>query len=395
MDKKLLIAMLGVSHSLNHSLLLILPPLIPIITVSSHISVVTLGLIATLSSFAYGVGALAGGALSDRFGANRVLVASIGFSGASTIIIYLLPNEIGLGVGLFAVGVWASFYHPTAISLISKVYLSNRATALSIHGAVGSIGQVLAPYGVVALAVSLGWPAAFLAFGLVTFFLSLPFATVKSERVVAQRPFSRQLLESAQNTSLWAVFVYSMLMGLSFQAVTFIMPEYLVKARGLSVSEAGLAMSLTLAFGTVGQIMGGRFSDRIGGRTALVFSALGSLIGISLLLPALDVRLAVAVFVVLWGMFFYASQPASNALIASVTKSEVRGVMYGIYFTMGFGVGSFSAAVAGALSYSYGPWSAVLLGAVFSLCALAPTLFMPSLRRQAELEASERQLLAH
>ncbi|MBI2185319.1 MAG: MFS transporter [Thaumarchaeota archaeon] len=353
-----------------------MPPLIPIITASAGLSLTSLGLIATGASLMYGFGALAGGVLADRHGEGRVLVACMGLSGASALIVPLAPNEIGLAVGLLSVGLWGSFYHPTAISLISKVYYRRRASALGLHGALGHLGQVFTPVSAVGLAVAFGWPYAFMPFAFASIVFALPFMRVQRLEAESKAPLLKTFKESFRNSSLRALFAFSFLGGLSFQAISFIFPAYLVNVRGFSVQSAGVAGSVLLAFGVLGQFTGGRIVERLGGRLGLVYAASGALLGLVGLLVAPDSVLAAGLFVVLYGLCFYASQPASDSLIATLTNREIRGLVFGIIFSVGSGLGSFSAALAGRLSESFGAGSAVGAAAVFELAALLVILLV-------------------
>jgi MFS family permease len=135
--------LLGLAHSLNHSLFLVLPPLLADISRDLGASFQEIGMVATVAFFLYGLGALLGGPLSDRIGHVKVASISLGLSGASTLL-FLLPSSLAVfSAGLWIISGWASFYHPTANTLIAKLYPGNKARSMGIHGASGSVGQML------------------------------------------------------------------------------------------------------------------------------------------------------------------------------------------------------------------------------------------------------------
>jgi len=125
MDRDLLL--LGAAHSLNHSLFLVLPPLLGEVASDLGVSFQVIGSVTTVSFLLYGLGALVGGPLADRVGAvvvSRVSVALAGLSAA----VFLLPwGMASFTWGMYLIAAWASFYHPTANTLISKLYPENTA----------------------------------------------------------------------------------------------------------------------------------------------------------------------------------------------------------------------------------------------------------------------------
>jgi predicted MFS family arabinose efflux permease len=53
-------------------------------------------------------------------------------------------------------------------------------------------------------------------------------------------------------------------------------------------------------------------------------------------------------------MVHFSVQPVGNALIAQFTRSQDRGLGYGISFFLSFGVGSFAAGIGGYIAENYG-----------------------------------------
>jgi MFS family permease len=122
--------LLGVAHSLNHSLFLVLPPLLERIISDLNTSYSTMGVITTITFLIYGSGALIGGPLSDKIGSLKVARVSVGLGGMMTIL-FLFANTIWVfGLGMFLMAIWSSFYHPTANGLIAKVFTENTGGAM-------------------------------------------------------------------------------------------------------------------------------------------------------------------------------------------------------------------------------------------------------------------------
>lgn len=381
-EKHLLLFLLSTAHSLNHSFFLVLPPLIPLILEATGASIQGLSLATSAGYIVYGVGALVGGTLSDRIGEKSVIILSLGLSGLSTIIIYAYPTILGLGTGFFLIAVWASLYHPTANSMISKTYTSDTAATMGIHGAAAGLGQALTPVAATLVGLTFGWQSAFLLFGAIAVVVSLFFSRVTSDKSSRTRQFryGGVVMEAFHMREIWILFIISIFGGLLFRGLEFILPTFLVKGRGLSIEMAGLASSLVLAFSIVGQLLGGRYANRVGGRKILILSGAGSTLGLLFLLCFSNLFVGLAAFLIIYGVFHFARQPASTSLAAIYSREEIRGAIYGVMFFMAYGVGSFSVAITGYLADNVGLDFVVFLLLMYTVIAMIAAIFLPKNR---------------
>ncbi len=369
--------MLGAAHSINHSLLLALPPLVPLIIMETKASLQTIGFLATIGYLLYGAGAIFGGILSDKLGESKLVALSLGLSGVSTFAIFFIPSTNGLALGLPLVAAWASLYHPTSNSFISKIFRRDMAEAMGLHGAGGNVGQVFAPSIAVLLGVAFGWRFSFLVFGLLAvlvsvYFLKIP---VPKSQTVKVRGSSWRVFKIP---GLLALLVYNVTIGLYFRGTELFFPVFLVRNRGLSVEFAGLAASLVLLSGVLGLLLGGKVTPRVGGKRVIVVSSIIVLFGLLFLFAIPDPLLSLLLFVLLYGVSYYAAQPASNFIAGLITPEKDRGLVYGILFFVGFGLGSISAAIAGIFADKYGLESVFQLMLLFSALSFVSSLSLPS-----------------
>ena len=94
--------------------------------------------------------------------------------------------------------------------------------------------------------------------------------------------------------------------------------------------------------------------------------------------------IGVGIFIVMYGFFFYAHQPALNALTGILTPYNQRGTVYGIYFFTSFGIGSISQLITGYLSDTYGLDTAFSLLTIFAVAALFLSFRLPEPKRSKE-----------
>jgi MFS family permease len=100
---------------------------------------------------------------------------------------------------------------------------------------------------------------------------------------------------------------------------------------------------------------------------------------------------AVAVFIIFYGLAFYGHQPALNALAGFVTPEERRGLVYGVLFFMGFGMGSISQAITGYISDKINITTAFYVLTLFAATALLLSFFISDVRENSNQKQDSRQ----
>jgi len=369
------LALLGAAHSLNHSLFLVLPMYLSAIAAEFGTSREAIGLVAAVSGFVYGAGALVGGPLSDKLGEFKTLVVSLALSGISTLIMLFAHDLIGLGIGLFFIGAWASLYHPTSNSAISKVFERNMAEAMGIHGTGGNLGYMFAPIIIVMMGDVWGWRYPLIFFGLLSLIVSVLLLKA-SPTVTRESQATSKILDIIRVPGLWTLLVYDIAVGLYFRGVEFIFPTFL-EDRGFSSTLKGIAVFSLLAVGILGQWLGGKASDSFGSKKTLIITSTGVVISLVLLPTIPHAITSVCAFVVLFGFFFYGHQPALSSLAGLITPSSGRGAIYGILFFFTFGLGSASTAIASSCAERFSLESAFYVMTLFSIIALVMSLKAP------------------
>jgi MFS family permease len=366
--------LLGLAHSLNHSLFLVLPPLLENISRDLGASFQSIGLVATIAFLLYGLGSLVGGPLSDRIGHVKVSSISLGLAGASTLI-FLLPSNLAIfSAGLWVTAAWASFYHPTANTLIAKLYPENRARSMGIHGAGGMVGQMLTPTIAYMIGTMFHWRYAFVFFGVVSMATSILMRWIPS---VEATPADRTpLINILRVPGLWILIVYNVILGLFQRGVELFFPTFLTAARGYTGQLAAVSNSALLLIGVAGQLVGGWASDRYTSKRFLILAS-ASMFASMLLLLAPVGNLGVVGFLLLYGIFFFGHQPAMTSLLGSITPADLMGMAYGVMFFFAFGLGSVSTTVAGYLADNFSLEAVFWIMALFSFMTLIISVIIP------------------
>lgn len=387
-DEKMVVALTGCSHALSHAYLLIFPAVLLLLKEEFSMGYLGLGVIGNIMTFSYGLGALPGGMIYNRFGPRKLYLFCFLGSAAVCFLIAASSGLILFTVGLSILGALGSVYHPLANSLItSKV--KKYGIALGIHGAAGNIGLAAAPILAAMIGSSLGWRYAYvlfafpgLALALWSIFIDMEVSEIKKEiRPVEPTP------SSAPQVSFWVyfsvplilIYLLNMLHSFVYHGTILFLPAYMAKNISFqvfswdSVAVGGMFSGIVLCMGVFGQYFGGALGQKPGlERNVVVLSAAG----LPFILAMAFTRDFFLVGVSLVFFFFnFALQPATNVLLAQRTTVPMRGTAFGIFFFAAFGLGSLASSFAGYIAQRFDlPW--VFVGLSFIILILIVVAFM-------------------
>ena len=374
--KRLLLALLGGAHSLNHSLFLVLPLFLLTIVNEFKTSVEIIGFVSGASYFIYGAGGIVGGQISDRIGEVNTITAGLALSGASTLIFLVAHDFTMLIIGLLLMAAFASVYHAIANSFISKIFQKNMAEAMGIHGTGGNIGYMLAPTIAVALGSTWGWRSSFLFFGIFSIILSILIFKI-SPLITEETRTQARIQDITRVPKLWTLILYNIAIGLFYKGLDFILPTFL-ENKNLPTIIMGSAVSAILAVGTLGQWISGKASDKWSSKNVLITTSAGTALGLLCLLTIPLPIVGILIFILVYGFSFYGHQPALNSLAGLITPDNLRGTVFGVLFFFSFGLGSVSTAIAGVLADRYSLNSALCIMTLFSFAAFLLSFLVPT-----------------
>lgn len=127
------------AHGLVHIYEGILPPLIPLLMSEFGTDYFHLGVVVTVFSYAYGLGALPAGLLADRVGTLRLISLYLFGAGLFSVCIWPVRSLWTYGVLMSLIGMFCSTYHPASNTLISHA-IREKGEGFGIHGIAGSLG---------------------------------------------------------------------------------------------------------------------------------------------------------------------------------------------------------------------------------------------------------------
>jgi len=362
----------------------------------------TCGLMASCLRLPFGCCALLAGWLADRFGAKRLLVIYLlGCSGAA-LLAFATPSLAGMFVAMFALGMFASIYHPSGVGLIShQTTPQSRPMALGYHGIFGSAGIAAGPLAAgVLLAAGLSWRGYYLLLGVPGMLLAGLFLlrlrkpaeqTDCAETAAGAEQHAREE-DRADWLAYFTLISLVSLAGVVYASMMTFLPRYLAGAgldpaswsprlfaalrlapgQGPNIGMANLLTSLVLVLGIIGQYAGGRLA-RPGNLEWLLATALLAAAPCVAWMGVAQgwARLAAAA---LFAPLFFMHQPVFNSLVAKYTPRRRRSLCYGLSFTVGFGVGSTGPTISGLIArqwLNYTVLASLLVVAGLAACGLA------------------------
>ena len=355
----------------------ILAPLLPLLIVNLNLSLAAAGTLQMCFQLANSVAQLGFGHIADRWRPWLLLVAGPILCVSTITLIGLAPDPITLALVLVVGGLGGAAFHPPAAALVHRLSGAQRGMAMSTHITSGTVGQAMAPLVFAPFVQVFGLSATPLlmipALVLVLILLRrIPtFDRLQDHHeaggFAALRPYARPL------TLLYFIVVLRTLTAMSFS--TFV--PILLTRRGLSLAEAGTAVSIFLMAVGLGGFIGGPSADRFGPRRVIILSLVCS-VPFLMIAPLLHGWLFVIVLAA-GGFLLQSTLPVNVTyaqLIAPVSAATVSSLMMGF----AWGTGGLSVPLVGMMADRFGIERALVVLSALPLAAALLAFLLPPQR---------------
>ncbi len=359
-DESRIVHFAGFAHAATHYVELTYPTLAVGLALEAQLPLEQVLSWSFGSYLLFGLGALPAGVAADRFGGRRVILVGLLVAGLSACAAGAATPGWPLALCLAGLGLGASLYHPAGMGLLSRA-VAARGRAMGINGIYGNAGIALTPFATALLVESVGWRLCFAITGgvLVAATLVLSRLDIREPPLVrteAQAEGEAKTERTSRRTvAAFAVLcVVATLGGFAYRGNTVAQPALF--AEKISFMSYGLAASLAMLAGVVGQYLGGLAADRHELRRAYLAFHLASLP--LLLLVSMTAEGPLLAISALYVFFALGMQPIENSLYASLTPERWRSTAYGIKFVLTFGVGASAVGMVSWAAAGWG-WSAV------------------------------------
>jgi FSR family fosmidomycin resistance protein-like MFS transporter len=371
-----------ISHALNHGYDGLLPVLYPSLISQFGLSYSLVGMMAMGFRLTSGAFQLIMGFLG-RFVRRKVLLGfgliwqsiANSFMGFSTGFNQILICRSLAGIG-------SSPQHPTGSSYIAETFSKKKiGKALGINIVAASVGRFVAPFAASLLLPVLGWRATILAFSSLGLIVGVGFLFNKEARRPANwsgkssyKLLFKGLGEVLRSRIVLTVMVVETVMAFRAGIGDFL-PTYFTQELGLTSLTSGLFFTVFLFSGLPAPYFWGYLSDRIE-RRKVVMLAMGSASILWFILPYVKHNFALIPVLIVLGFACQGVGGVIQAFVAEATNLENRDIIYGIYFTLAFTLGSLSPVIFGYLADTSGFHASFLYVTIVSLLAVFASYFL-------------------
>jgi MFS family permease len=325
------------------------------------------------------------GILADKLNRKFLLSLGLAVNALGFIALGLAPSYGWALASVVLAGLGGSFYHPAATAMIARMFPQATGKALGLVG-IGAgagffLGPIYAGWRAGALEPVLGpaaWRRPVLELGFAGLAGAAVFALLADHEQAPKQtdPHPDRLFPSG---ALWFFFLaYCFAFSLrDFAGASMgsLGSLFLQKARGYDAKSTGLALSGIYLAATISNPLFGSLSDR--GRKRWLMVALSTAALLMAIFPWVPPKWTIPIYVV-YGFFFLAGYPMTEAALMESVPDAVRGRVFGIFVMTGGVLGNLSHWLVGAKVRQLGP-AAASPNAYYPLYAFLALLLLASM----------------
>jgi MFS family permease len=380
----------NIAHFIDHYAMLIFAAAVILMAPAFNLGYAEMLPYATPGFVAFGAGSLATGWLGDRWSRRHMMAIFFIGIGLSMISVGFVRTPLQLGAALFAIGIFASIYHPVGTAMIVS-YAEQVGREVGINGVWGNLGVALSALITGLLAQYLGWRWAFIVPGLATIAIGVAFMrAVNHETRIGHK--TEQATARVAKKDMWRVFAALLIAVLAssttFNAVTVALPKlFAERLADMTTNPAllGLITAGVYVFGALTQYNVGKLIDRHSLKQIFLVMAL---LPAPLLYAAAvlnNIPLLVVSIGVVMGMFGLVT--VNDAMVGKYTADEWRARAYSVRYFIGFTAAGVAVGLIAVLHEMGG--FALTLKVFAAMCAfiIVAALVFPADRREPELAA--------
>jgi MFS transporter, FSR family, fosmidomycin resistance protein len=386
LDRRAL-AVLGAGHLCVDLCQGTVPALLPFLAAERGYSYAALGALILFSTIGSSIVQPLFGLLSDRIARPWLLPVGLVLAGGGVALAGPAPTYALTALAVVVSGLGVAMFHPEGAKFAGLASRERKGRGMSLFSVGGNAGFALGPL----LATPL-----VLAFGL-TGTLALAVFPLAAAVLTARELARMRWLEQAQAPALastgrddWGAFsrlggVIALRSGIQFGLLAFV-PAYFVAELAASKAVGNAALTIMLAMGAVGTLVGGGLVDRWGARAVLVGTQV-LLLPLLVVLPLVGAAPATIVLALV-GFVAIASFSVTIVLGQAYLPSRV-GLASGVTLGLAIGLGGVAATALGLIADSAGLDAVLWTIAVLPVPGIVLALTLPTVPSAHALSARE------
>jgi MFS family permease len=261
-----IVALLALALFINYVDRGAVPTAAPLIQSELALSDGQLGWLFSAFFWSYALLQLPAGWLAERYGAQRVLAVGLIIWACATLLVGFVHSFAALVLLRLMLGIGESAGFPSLSKLLaSALPVRSLGKGNGIVAAGYLFGPAAGAFGGGLIMAAYGWRAAFWTFGALSLLWLLPWSQVKMPRSVstvaaAEAPTLRTLMAQP---ALWGTALGLFSSNYTFYFMLNWLPSYVVRERGLSISEMATLTGSAYAVTAVSALLAGWAIDRV------------------------------------------------------------------------------------------------------------------------------------
>ncbi len=379
------------THMLTHVFQRIHLALFPVIRAEFSLSLQELGIIAAIPPLCQTILSIPMGLLSDRFGYKKMILISIAVAALGSLIASQSLNPLMLTLAVSLVYINTTIYHPPSYSFTTRLFKSkDRAKALGIHGAGGTLGMAIGPISISILMTffAFGWREVYLFW---FFPLVIGIIAVTLIRSEPKEDSNEEKHSKGETTAKSSMFTTSFILFLVFvglrmmggQMIDSFLPVYLVDNLGLGEALSSFIYGSSSMVGLVAAPIGGFLASRFGEKrwlmTSLSFAFL--FLGLAFIFPSIVTFIGLYIS---YGICSTLGMAANSAIMARLSPSRRRGLGYALFFLPSSIMGAIAPIVAAQIAGAFGLTSMFFVGLVIVVVGLVVLEFGVKIQQEVD-----------
>jgi NNP family nitrate/nitrite transporter-like MFS transporter len=246
-------------------------PLIPRIEMDLNLTHAGAGTLFFMISVGYFITLIGSGFVSSRFNHKQTIVISNTALGFALIGTSFCTGLWSMRLGLFAVGMAAGLYLPSAIvSLTALIPSRHWGKALAVHDIAPNLSFVAAPLICEVLLIWFSWRTVFLLTGFGALIMSPVFVGYsRGAEGRGEAPSFVSFRQLFGNLSVWVMVLLFSLGVISTMGIYTMLPLFLVSEHGMDTNQANTLIALSRIPSIIIVFLGGWATDRIGPRRTM------------------------------------------------------------------------------------------------------------------------------
>jgi MFS transporter, FSR family, fosmidomycin resistance protein len=379
LDRRAL-AVLGAGHLCVDLCQGAVPALLPFLAAERGYSYAALGGLVLASTIGSSIVQPLFGLLSDRFARPWLIPAGLVLAGGGIALAGPAPTYELTVAAVVVSGLGVAAFHPEGAKFAGIASRERRGRGMSLFSVGGNAGFALGPALTTPLVLAFGL-AGTLPLVLLPLLAALLSVRELPRLRALETPAGSDGAGVARDADDWGAFgrlggLVALRTGVYFGLQAFV-PAYFVAELASSEAAGNAALTIMLAAGAAGTLVGGGLVDRWGARAVLI-GTMTLLLPLLLVLPLVG---AVTATILLGAVGFVAIATFSVTVVMGQAYLPSRpGLASGVTLGLAIGLGGVAATALGVIADAYGLRAVLWTIAVLPVPAIALALSLPSVR---------------